>query len=194
MIEAMFRNSRSARSADALFVAAVILLVAGSWLLPVTAGGAERPSRLWPLLLVGAGAIWVYLAISRRYISSALFGGTFLGLSGILLVVAELAQWSIGMIWPLFMVLVGLSLLAMGARRTRKPLSAYLIPALSFMAIGAFFALFSFRATGMPFRAFVKAYWPLVFVASAAALFAAYGLGRVRPRLNSRRHGREGKA
>jgi hypothetical protein len=176
MIEGMPGISRKPRGGDLLFVAAVVLLVAGAWLLPVTAWGSDRPWRLWPLLLVGAGAIWLYMAVSRRASASAVFGGTALGLGGAIVLAGELLGWPLSRSWPLFSVAIGLALLPAGASRYRHPRASFLVPALSFIAIGGFFALFSFRLSTMPFRAFVAAYWPLSFVVGALALFAAYFL------------------
>ncbi len=190
----MPRIARSRKGADILFVGAVILLVAGIWLLPVTTGAATRPGRLWPLLLVGAGAIWLYLALSRRFTSGAVLGGTMLGLSGLLLVLSEFLGWRTGQIWPLFMIVLGLSLLAKGFSRSRSLTASYLVPALCFMGLGVFFAAFSFDATPLSFMQFMRAYWPLAFVVGGAGLFGAWALGRSPLAPRRKRRGREGKA
>lgn len=177
-----------------LFVGAVLLLVAGTWLLPVTAGGAARPGRLWPLLLVGAGAIWLYLALSRRFTSGAVFGGTMLGLSGLLLVLSEFLGWRTGQIWPLFMVALGLALMAKGLSRSGSLGASYLVPALCFIGLGFFFSAFSFDATPLSFKDFMRAYWPLSFLVGGAGLFGAWALGRSPYAPPRRKRGREGKA
>ena len=190
----MPRIARTRKGADVLFVGAVILLVAGAWLLPVTAGGAARPGRLWPLLLVGAGAIWIYLAVSRRFISSAVFGGTLLGLGGLILVAAEFLHLRMARIWPLFMVALGLALMAAGLSRFRHPRTSYMVPAICFAGLGLFFSVFSFDLTDLSFTAFIRAYWPLSFVLASAGLFAAWGLGRAVPPVGNgrKRKRREG--
>jgi hypothetical protein len=165
---------------DSIFALALALVLVGTTLLFLTTGALPGPSRIWPMGVAAVGCVILYIGATRRLAAPWLFMGTAFLLSGALLVVRGFFGWPLAYYWPAFMIVAGLSILAPGYRRYRRPRAAYLIPSFSFVALGAFFLLFSFDILNFSFRRFFSEWWPLLLVLAGSVLLALYFSNRVR--------------
>jgi len=165
---------------DIVFALALILVLVGTTLLFLTTGALSVPSRLWPMGIAAAGCLILYLGATRRLAAAWLFAGTAFLLSGILLFIQGFLGWSIFSYWPFFMVIIGLSILTPGYRRYRHARAAYLVPAFSFVFLGASFLLFSFDVIHFSFRRFFTEWWPVFLIASGLVLLVLYFYNRAR--------------
>lgn len=165
---------------DSIFVLAIVLVLGGTALLFLTTGAMPGPSRLWPLGVAAVGSAILYLGATRSLASAWLFTGAAFILSAILLIVRGFLEWPLSWYWPLFMVVLGLASLAPGWRRYRRLRAAYLVPALSFVVLGLFFALFSFDVIRFSFRRFFSEWWPVFFIAAGLVLLALHFYNRTR--------------
>lgn len=166
--------SRS-RNDDLLFIGALAAVLVGIGLLLETTGIAPEAARFWPLLVLAAGGLLLYLAIVRRFSDPFFFAGILFSLVGLLMIAGAFAGWTFARAWPLLMVAAGLSWLASGLRRFRRAKPQSAVPALIFVFLGSFFGLFSFGLVRVGFRQFMSEWWPTVLIAGGAALFVAYG-------------------
>ena len=177
--------SRS-RNDDLLFIGALAAVIAGVGFLLRTTGIAPEAERFWPLMVLAAGGLLLYLAIVRRFSDPFFFAGVLFSLSGLLMIAGVFAGWTFERAWPLLMAAAGLSWLAAGLRRFRRLRPQSAVPALIFVFLGLFFCLFSFDPVRVGFRQFISEWWPTVLIAGGAALFAAYGA-------SGRKRGRKGR-
>jgi hypothetical protein len=173
-------SSRQTRRDDALVISALMAILLGIGLLLHTTGIAHGLRPLWPLTVLAAGAILIYVDIMRRSSPVLLSGGLFFLLAGGILLSASLAAWRFGMFWPLFMAAVGLDWLIVGLRHYRRLRASFAVPALGFLFLGLFFCLFSFHIIRISLGRFLSEWWPSLFIAGGVVLLAVYGASRPR--------------
>lgn len=165
---------------DSIFALAIILVLVGTALLFLTTGALPGPSRLWPMGIAAAGSLILYLGVTRGLSVIWLFFGAALVLSAGLLLIRGFFEWPLVYYWPFFMTVIGLSVLSTGYIRHRRARAAYLVPAVSFVVLGAFFALFSFDVIRLSFRQLFFEWWPLLPIAAGVVLLVLYFYNRAR--------------
>lgn len=165
---------------DSIFALAIVLVLGGTALLFLTTGALPGPSRLWPMGIAAVGSVILYLGATRSLASVWLFFGTAFVLSAILLIIRGFLEWPLSWYWPLFMIVLGLSSLALGWRRHRRPRAVYMVPAFSFVVLGVFFSLFSFDVIRFSFRRFFAEWWPVFLIAAGLVLLVLYFYNRTR--------------
>jgi hypothetical protein len=171
-------NQRRSRSDDVLFLTAFSAILIGVMLLLFTTKVFNAISHAWPLLIVAAGGILLYIALVRGASFSFLFAGVFLVLEGSFLLVLVLAGWKIAKAWPIGMAVIGLTLLVSSLIAKKRLRASLLVPSLGFLVMGLVFALFSFSLVSIDFKGFVATWWPCLIIAGGISLFVAYGLAR----------------
>lgn len=172
---------REPRYPNKLLVIGTFTVVAGGVLLLWTLGRMRRlPLALWPLPVLLGGLALLYLAWvkgrSRRYVVP----GMLLGLSGLffLLIETVLGWESLPRVWPVFMLIAGISLVPYGFRLKPRSRVAILIPALFIVGLGLL--LFPLALTGVrgSLAPFVLAWWPLVLVVVGLVLVTSFFAAR----------------
>jgi hypothetical protein len=171
-------SQRRSRSDDVLFISALAAILLGAALLLYTTGAFAGALRSWPLLVIGAGGVLLYIALVRRASYYFLFGGLLFVLEGAFFLAAAIMGWKLARAWPLCMAIAGLSGLAAGGFSLRRLKVFYAVPSVSFLALGLLFSVFSFRLAGISFATFIAVWWPTVLIAGGVALFIAYGISR----------------
>jgi hypothetical protein len=164
------------RYPNKLLVAGVFTAIAGSLLLLWNFGYLPQPGRLWPVGLIILGLVFLYLAWPRGRSDRWLIPGMILTLGGIVILLMNtvLASQNIARIWPAFMLVTGLSLVPYGFRRRGGARTAIVIPALFISCLSLVFLPFSLHHTDGGFAAFVRQWWPAIFVILGLLLIGSF--------------------
>ena len=83
-------------------------------------------------------------------------------------------------IWPVFMLITGLSILPYGFSKKRTTRVAIIIPACAIIGMSIIFFLFSLRLIDTSFKDFVLTWWPTLLLLSGAMLILSYMMRRKR--------------
>jgi hypothetical protein len=164
------------RYPNKLLVIGTAVLVAGGVLLMVTLGSFTLPASLWPLPVLAAGLVFLYLAYVRGRSSRYILMGMLLTLGGLFFLLVEtVIGWeALERAWPAFMIITGLSLLAWGLRLKPKARTAIIVPGLFIAALGVLLFPFSLQRHPGSLAAFVGRWWPLVLVVIGLVLVASF--------------------
>jgi hypothetical protein len=176
MKKPMKKKSAASRYPNLLLVTGVVVGLAGSLLMLWNLGYLPQPSLLWPVVLILVGLAFLYLAWPRRRSDRWIIPGMVLTLGGIafLLMNTVLRGQELERIWPVFMLVTGISLVPYGLRKRGSARTAIVIPGLFISALALLFLPFSLHGTGGELSAFVRQWWPLVLVVLGAALVVSF--------------------
>ena len=170
---------------DALFLGATLTLLVGIGLLLETTGALHLPGWGFPVLVLAAAGISLWLCIVRGRSAVFLGTGVGLGLSGFVLLATAFGQ-GISHTWPLIMVSIGVGLFAYGARRYRGMRISFVVPSFVIVILGFFFSLFSFHIVTVSLAVFVSIWWPVLFIIGGISMFLAWSLRSRRERAKRR--------
>jgi len=164
------------RYPNKLLVAGVAVLVAGGVILLWNLGYLPQPGKLWPVPVILAGLVFLYMAWPRGHSDRWIIPGMVLTLGGLvfLLVNTVLNEESLARVWPAFMLVTGISLVPYGYRKKGSARTAIVIPAVFISFLALVFFLFSLRRTGGGFVAFVRQWWPMILVVLGIALIVSF--------------------
>ena len=166
----------------AALASGIALTLLGILLLLITQNLAESMVRWSPSILTVFGAFLLYRAWFRKARPSALFLGLLMFFSGtfILLMSADILPRDLTLqkLWPVFMGIVGVSLIPYGARYRRTVRVTLVVPGIILILLMAVFLLFSFSVVKQSFAEFVRDWWPLVLVFMGVTLVASAWVGK----------------
>jgi drug/metabolite transporter (DMT)-like permease len=166
----------------AAIISGVVLTVLGIVLLFWTQNFINGLVRWSPLAITVFGAWLLFKAWFRKSRPSNLFLGLLLFLSGtfILLLSTGILPESLGLkeLWPVFMGIVGVSLIPYGAGYRRTIRVTLVIPGIILIILAAVFLVFSLGLVKQSFSEFVIGWWPLVLVFMGITLVASAAFGR----------------
>jgi hypothetical protein len=173
----------SPRYPNWLLVAGVGVVLVGGLLLLWNFGYLPQPGRLWPVPVILAGLVSLYMAWPRGRSDRWIIPGMVLTLGGcvVLLMNTVLSDQSLTRIWPAFMLVTGLSLIPFGYRKRGSARTAIVIPAIFISCLALLFLPFSLRREEGGLVSFVRQLWPMVFVILGIALIVSFFSAR-RPR------------
>jgi hypothetical protein len=171
-------NKRRSRSDDVLFISALAALLIGTALLLYTTGTFDGAIRAWPFLVMAAGGVVLYLALTHRSSFSFLFVGIFMVFEGAFILASIILGWKLAKAWPLAMALAGISGLIAGLIAKKKMKIAFAVPSFSFVFLGLAFSVFSFGWAGISFKSFIVVWWPTLLIVGGISLFIVYGYSR----------------
>jgi hypothetical protein len=150
-------------------------LFLGAFLLLITQNIMGGFLSWWPLLLLALGLMSFFQAFFGSKRPRYFFHGTFLVGSSMLLLIDHffLVEENLEELWPLYFIIVGLSLLVYSLRiqAVRRRIT-FLVPGSTIIFFGFIVSLFSFRLVDQPFISFVKGWWPILFLASGLVLIS----------------------
>lgn len=160
---------------NTLLIVGVAVLVGGGILLLWNLGYLPRPGNLWPLPVMAVGLFLLYLAYLRFRSSGYIIPGMILTLGGMffLLLNTVLHAASLERIWPVFMLITGISLLPYAFRRKGAARTAIIVPAVFISALSLVFLPFSLGTAG-GFADFVGKWWPLIPLLLGVALVLSF--------------------
>jgi hypothetical protein len=155
-------RGRTPRYPNKLLVAGVVVVLAGGLTLLWNLGYLPQLGRLWPVPVMLVGLFFLYMAWPRRRSDRWLIPGMVLTLGGLmfLLVTTVLGEQSLPRVWPVFMLITGLSMVPYGFRR-KGCLALVFLP-------------FSVRREEGGFAQFVRQWWPIILVMLGIALIVSF--------------------
>ena len=166
----------------AALVSGAVLVFLGVFLLIPNQDFLSTLVRWSPLIFTIVGAVFLYKAFFKKTRPSALFIGLLLFLSGtfILLISTGIIPKDLPLekLWPVFMGIVGVSLIPYGARYRRTIRVTLVVPGVILIVLMGLFLLFSLKIVQQTFAEFFITWWPLVLVAMGLALVASSFLGK----------------
>ena len=137
--------------------------------------------RWWPSLITLAGAFLLYKSLIRKARPSALFTGLLLFLAGTFILLLNMgilpADLTLKELWPLFMGIVGVSLIPYGARYRRTVRLTLVVPGIILIVLMTVFLLFSLGLVKESFAEFFIRWWPLILVGMGITLIGTAWLG-----------------
>jgi hypothetical protein len=169
-------RGRKAFSPHTFFAFGLFVLVAGGVLLLWTLGFLTLLNALWPLPVMLAGMVLLYLSYLRGKSVRYIIPGMVMTLGGLffLLDLTVMRGRSLERFWPAFVLITGISLIPYGYRMRGAARTAIIIPALFITALGVLFFPFSLGTAGITFREFVRHWWPIALVALGIALIVSF--------------------
>ncbi len=172
----MKKKRPAPRYPNKLLVAGVAVLVAGSVILLWNLGYLPQPGQLWPVPVIIVGLFFLYMAWPRGHSDRWIIPGMVLTLGGVvfLLVNTVLNEESLPRIWPLFMLVTGVSLIPYGYRKKGSARTAIVIPGLFISLLALLFFPSSLRRTGGGFVAFVQQWWPMILMILGIVLIVSF--------------------
>jgi len=164
------------RYPNKLLVIGVAVLLAGGLLLLWNLGYLPQPGGLWPVPVIVAGLVLLYMAWPRERSDRWIIPGMVLTLGGgvVLLMNTVLSGQSLARIWPAFMLVTGLSLVPYAYRKRGGARTAIVIPAIFISCLALLFLSFSLRRPGGSLVALVRRWWPMVLVIIGIALLVSF--------------------
>ena len=170
------KNLKPRRYPNMLLVTGVVVALAGSVLMLWNVGYLPQPGTLWPVAVILIGLVFLYLAWPLRRSDRWIIPGMVLTLGGIVLLLMNtvLQSQSLVRIWPLFMLVTGVSLVPYGLRRRGSSRTAVVVPGLFISLLALFFLPFSLHHSEGGFAAFVRLWWPMILVVIGAVLIVSF--------------------
>jgi len=166
----------------AALVTGAVLTVLGVVLLVWMNNFVSGVVRWSPLILTVLGVIFLYKFWFRKARPSTLFVGLLLFLSGTftLLLSTEFISGDLTLkeLWPVFMGIVGVSLIPYGTQYRRTVRVTLVIPGIILIVLMGVFLLFSLSVVKQTFAEFFISWWPLVLVLMGLSLIASGWTGK----------------
>ena len=165
----------------AALVTGVILTGLGVLLLLWTQNVVNGMVRLWPIVFAVVGAYLLYRVAFRKARASVLFMGLLLFLTGAFILLMNTVvpdTLTLKELWPVFMGIVGASLIPYGARYRRTVRVTLVIPGVILIVLMGVFLLFSLGVVKQSFSEFVISWWPLILVFMGVTLITSGWVGK----------------
>lgn len=154
----------------------LILIVMGIFFLVAQSNKAIKVFAVKPFLLIVFGATMIYLGMT--FLKKGLY--IFIGLSSTMLGVlsllleAKILPYNSTQIWPIIIIIFGISLMPAGIYNFKRLRSIYLFPAITMILLGIFFMLFSLNLVKISFAEFFIKWWPLLLLISGILLVGVF--------------------
>ena len=170
------RAPQRPRYPNKFLVLGVAGVVIGGLLLLWNFGYLPQPGRLWPVPVLIAGLVFLYMAWPRKHSDTWIIPGMVLTLGGVFFLLANtlLREQSLERIWPVFMLITGISLVPYGLRKKFSARAAIMVPAVFISFLALFFLPFSLHREEGGLVAFVRQWWPLILVGLGATLIISF--------------------
>jgi len=155
-----------------MLIAGIYLIIIGGVLLLWNLGYLPFLGLLWPLPFMVAGILLLYQVFIKKKGDWYIFPGMLFSLGGLffLLLNTIMQRSSLIMIWPVFMAIMGLSLIPYALRRRRRHRIDLLISSIFIVLLSLMFLPFSLKRTSITFFQFVLKWWPLLLIIAGLSL------------------------
>jgi hypothetical protein len=164
------------RYPNLLLVTGVAVALAGSVLMLLNMGYLPQLGTYWPVAVILAGLVFLYMAWPMRGSDRWIIPGMILTLGGavVLLMNTVLLSQNLARIWPVFMLVTGISLVPYGLRKRGSARAAIVVPGLFISLLALLFLPFSLNHSAGGFAAFVRQWWPMILVIVGAVLIVSF--------------------
>ena len=129
-----------------------------------------------PLTILISGAVFLYVSLAIKKNFWFTFLGISLLLNSFLILISEtgILPWSLAQIWPVIVIISGISFIAASIIFNRKlPISVW-VPSFVLMFLGVLFLLFSTDIITIPFRQIAAKWWPAIMILIGVGLIVLY--------------------
>ncbi|MCX7656708.1 MAG: DUF5668 domain-containing protein [Treponemataceae bacterium] len=156
-----------------LFTLGVSFTILGSILCLSILKGVSKLVVLPAAFFLIMGALFAYAAVQVTRKSGYLYFSAFCFQVGILVLglALEIIPIPFYRLWPFLSIIAGLSFIPVIRFNKRKPVAVFLVPAITFVAIGLILLMFSFHVVDFSFRRFLLTWWPLFLLIGGLMLF-----------------------
>lgn len=168
------------RYPNKMLILGIGLLVVGGLLLIWRLDRLSSPGALWPVAPMLVGILLLYLVFirghTRMYVPPGimlLLGGLFFLLHNTVIPAVELEK-----IWPIFMVVGGVSILPFSYKKSQSAKLAIIIPAAAIIGLAIIFLPFSLGVIEMDFTHFALRWWPTLLLLIGGILVISYLIKR----------------
>ncbi|MBO5123681.1 MAG: hypothetical protein J6C11_00990 [Spirochaetaceae bacterium] len=151
----------------------IAFVLLGIFLLGILSSDIEIHSiGIYHLAFVALGGVLLFLAIVKVRRKSVMFAGLFLVLTGLLLffIRTKHIPYTLDALWPLVVVIGGVSLLVSSLFVHRRIRISQVIPSVSLLLLGGCCLLFSLHIIQQPFLQFAGRWWPVLLIAAGFCL------------------------
>lgn len=164
------------RYPNKFLVLGVAGLVAGGVLLLWNFGYLPQPGKWWPVLVLVMGLFFLYMAWPRKHSDTWIIPGMVLTLGGLVFLLSNtvLEGESLQRIWPLFMLVTGISLVPYALRKKGASRTAVIVPAAFISFLALFFLPFSLHREQGGLVSFVRQWWPMILVVLGITLIISF--------------------
>ena len=162
---------------DIILGTGIFLVVAGIAMLLCIALKVE-PNMLIviPVGIIILGAICLFASYTRNKLVWRFFLGYFLTAAGFFSLVVSFSTLTPPMkkMWPIFVILCGVSYFVASFQCRKKLYASILVPTVGLIALGGMFLVFSLGIANVSFRYFVAQWWPVFVVLLGIILIIVY--------------------
>lgn len=155
----------------------IAFVLLGIFLLGILSSDIEIHSiGIYHLFFAALGGVLLFLSIVKIRRKSVMFAGLFFVLTGLLLffIRTNHIPYTLDALWPLVVVIGGISLLLSGLFIQRKARISHVIPSISLLLLGGCCLLFSLDIIRQPFLQFVGRWWPSLLIVAGFCLVVLF--------------------
>ena len=158
------KNDNSGR--EKLLIYGALLITAGTFLMLWTSGIIGPVKLFIPFLFILPGLLMLYKAYFRGGFERHIIAGMLLVQTGIFILVSQtvLDLKTIRRIWPVFMLMVGISLIPCAFRKSKGNRIKIIIPSIAIILLSLVFLPFSMKILTTRFIVFAAMWWPMFFI------------------------------
>lgn len=161
---------------EKLLISGAIFILVGTVLLLLSTGILTGKKLIIPVFMIFLGFYLLYIGFFKHKKEIRILPGMFftlIGIYGILLASNVLETGELRKIWPIFMLIAGVSLVPYGFKTKKEGRIKIFIPSAAIVILSLVFLMFSLKLfTG--FNSFVVVWWPSLLVIMGIALVTAY--------------------
>lgn len=159
-----------------LLAAGLVLVIIGIFLCVHASTSAVKVFAMRPVILICFGAVFLFLALAFMQNFVFIFFGLSFLLSGVLMLLLEtkIIPLSLKELWPVLVIICGISLFPAGFYKMKRVRTVYLFPAITLVVLGVLFLMFSLRVIKISFSKFFSFALPLVVILFGSTLVFLY--------------------
>ncbi len=175
-------NNRAQRFPHKVLIIGIGFILSGALLLLWRLKFLPSVEALWPLALILVGLYFLYRVFLQARSRRLILPGMIFTLSGIFLLLSNtiIPGLTLSRIWPVFMLIAGLSILPYGFGKKTTTRIAIIIPACAIIGLSIIFFPFSLGMIDTSFKEFVLTWWPTLLLLSGVILIISYLMRRER--------------
>ena len=159
-----------------LLAAGFICILAGLLIFSYFSARFVHDFPVFSVLCMIAGAVFFYITLVWLKWASAFFAGLYLFFAGLLFTFIDfnVVESGLDLLWPLFAVFCGISLLLTCLFKHKKIRSVYGWPSALLIGLGVFFLLFSFHVFNFSLVSFISKWFPIILICFGALLVGIF--------------------
>lgn len=178
MSEQQFQEQQNKKTSfNLLLGTGISFVLLGIFLLGVLSADIDLQSiGIRHLIYAALGGFLLFLSIVKVRRKSVMFAGLFLVMTGMLLffIRTKHIPYTLDALWPLVVVIGGISLLVSGFYVHRRAKASQVIPSIALMLLGGGCLLFSLDIVQQPFLQLASRWWPVLLIVAGFCLVVLF--------------------